>query len=160
MIVDHNAHDHFRIHTVPIAALCGVVVITVMLAASVSLGFFSRVAVPSEFRAQTGIEATAERQIQFYDEADGTIRIEDTVTGEALAFYGSGEGGFVRTTARSLVHSRRLHGIGQEVPFNLTLWDNGALTLSDPATQKTVELASFGKDNRAVFAALIEKEAQ
>jgi len=160
MIVDHNAHDHFRIHTVPVVAMISVAVISFLLTASVSLGFFDRVAVPSELRAEAGVQVAASRELRFFDELDGTVRVEDATSGAVLASYGPGTGGFVRSTARSLVHGRRIRGIGAEIPFGLTLWDNGALTLSDPTTDKTVELASFGDSNRAVFAAMIEKGQQ
>jgi len=36
-------------------------------------------------------------------------------------------------------------------------WDNDQLTLRDTTTGKAVELGSFGADNRAVFAAMLEQ---
>ena len=70
-----------------------------------------------------------------------------------------GTGGFIRSTVRSLVHIRRSKGITERTPFTLTRWDDGSLTLSDPATGRALELGGFGDDNRAVFAALLQEEA-
>jgi putative photosynthetic complex assembly protein len=41
------------------------------------------------------------------------------------------------------------------VPFTLTRWENGGLTLADPVTGRSVEVSSFGPDNRAVYANLL-----
>ena len=61
---------------------------------------------------------------------------------------------------RSLVHERRIRGIGRGTPFELIEWQNGALSLRDTTTGKSVELASFGADNRAVFAAMLKQETR
>jgi len=156
MIVRTYEEDEFRVHRVPLMMMGGLVVISLALASSVSLGLFERQAVAAEVRAEAGTQPVASRAILFYDEADGTVRVDDAVTGETVASFGPGTGGFVRSTARSLVHKRRINQIGRATPFEVIEWDNGALTLYDPETQGTVELAYFGKDNRAVFAQMLE----
>ena len=40
-------------------------------------------------------------------------------------------------------------------PFTLTLWKNRTLSLEDKSTGRSIELGSFGPDNRAAFAALL-----
>lgn len=145
-------------HVVPVFLMGGVIVFSLAMTSLVTLGYFERQAVPSEIRAAEGVEMTASRTIQFFDEANGTVRVEDHATGAQLASYGPGTGGFIRSTARSLVHQRRIRAIGPEVGFELIEWDNGALTLLDTTTGETVELASFGRDNRKVFADMLEKE--
>ncbi|MEL7218094.1 MAG: photosynthetic complex assembly protein PuhC [Pseudomonadota bacterium] len=156
-IVRTYEEDEFAVHRLPLIMMGGVVAISLALTASVSLGFFEREAVPSEVRAAAGTEAIATRTIQFFDEPDGTVRVEDGVTGAEIASYGPGTGGFVRSTARSLVHKRRIRGIGAETPFELIEWDDGALTLRDSTTGSAVELASFGDTNRKVFADMLGK---
>jgi putative photosynthetic complex assembly protein len=155
MIVREYEKDEITVHKVPLMLMGGIVAISFALAASVSLGFFPRQAVPAEARAAAGVEAVAERSLRFLDEADGTVRAEDAASGAELGRWGPGEGGFVRSTVRSLVHQRRIRGEGSKVPFELTEWDNGGLTLSDPVTGRAVEVNAFGADNRAVFAALL-----
>ncbi|MBA4042940.1 MAG: photosynthetic complex assembly protein, partial [Erythrobacter sp.] len=132
MIVREYEKDEITVHKVPLMLMGGVVAISLVLTASVSLGFFERQAVPAEARAAAGVKPAAERTLRFFDEADGTVRVEDGATAEVLGRYGQGEGGFIRASVRSLVHQRRIRGEGSQVPFNLTEWDNGGLTLSDP----------------------------
>lgn len=143
---------------VPLILMAALVVLTLLLTASVSLGLFARQAVPAEARAAAGTEAVAERSLYFHDMADGAVRIEDAASGEQVALVAPGSGGFIRSTLRSLVHARRINGIGAAAPFALTLWDDGSLSLRDAETGRSIELGAFGKDNRATFAALLEGE--
>ncbi|HSJ77985.1 MAG TPA: photosynthetic complex assembly protein PuhC, partial [Erythrobacter sp.] len=108
--------------------------------------------------AAAGAKAIQERPLKFFDEADGTVRIEDGVTAEVLARYGQGEGGFIRASVRSLVHQRRIRGQGAEVPFTLTEWDNGDLTLADPVSGVNIEVTAFGSMNRVVYSDLLPRK--
>jgi putative photosynthetic complex assembly protein len=155
MIVREYEKDEITVHKVPLMLMGGLVAVTLALTASVSLGFFERQAVPAEARAAEGVKPADERTLRFLDEADGIVRVEDGATGEVLQRFGQGEGGFIRASVRSLVHQRRIRDEGPAVPFTLTQWDNGGLTLSDPVTGRSVEVSSFGPDNRAVFANLL-----
>lgn len=160
MIVREYEDDEITVHKVPLIMMGGVAAISLALTAAVTMGYFERTAIPSEVRAELGVAPIQSRTIQFFDEADGTVRVEDAATNETIASFEPATGGFVRSTARSLVHNRRIRGIGSTTPFELTEYENGALELRDPTTQKSVELASFGADNRAVFAAMLEKETR
>ena len=157
MIVREYEKDEITVHKVPLFLMGGIVAISLALTASVTMGFFPKQSVPSEARAAAGIKPTQERTLRFFDEPDGTVRVEDGATAEVLARFGEGEGGFVRATVRSLVHQRRIRGIGAKEPFTLTEWQNGNLTLADPVTGRAVEVAFFGTDNRAVYANLLPK---
>jgi putative photosynthetic complex assembly protein len=95
--------------------------------------------------------------LRFFDEPDGTVRVEDGATGEVLSSFGQGDGGFVRASVRSLVYQRKIRGEGPAVAFELIEWNNGDLTLRDPVTGQSVETSSFGGVNRAVFAAMLPK---
>jgi putative photosynthetic complex assembly protein len=155
MIVREYEKDEITVHKVPLLLMGGLVAISVALTASVTLGVFERQAVPAEARAAAGVKPVAERSLRFFDEDDGTVRVEDGATAEVLARFGQGEGGFIRASVRSLVHQRRIRGQGSEVPFQLTQWDTGGMTLNDPVSGRSVEVSSFGPDNRAVFANLL-----
>lgn len=155
MIVREYEKDEVTVHKVPLMLMGGIIAISVALTSSVTLGFLPRQSVPSEARAAAGIGAAQERKLRFFDEADGSVRIEDGATGEVLDRHGVGEGGFIRATVRSLVHQRRIRGLGPEVAFTLTEWQNGNLTLADPATGRSIEVSSFGPDNRAVYQNLL-----
>ncbi|NCP13409.1 MAG: photosynthetic complex assembly protein [Sphingomonadales bacterium] len=155
MIVREYEKDEITVSKVPLMLMGGIVAITLVLTAGVSLGVFERQSIPAEARASAGIEPAAERTLRFFDEADGTVRVEDGATAEVLARFETGEGGFIRATVRSLVHQRRIRDEGPAVPFKLTRWENDNLTLSDPVTGRSVEVSSFGPDNRAVYAGLL-----
>lgn len=161
MIVREYEEDEVTVHKVPLMLMGGIVVISLALTASVQLGFFERSAVPEVARAEAGVKASAARTLRFFDEPDGTVRVEDGATAEVLGRFGPGEGGFIRASVRSLVHQRRIRGLGPEVAFELTEWENGGLTLNDPATGKSVEVSAFGSVNRVVFDRMLPpKEAR
>lgn len=160
MIVREYEEDEITVNRFPLMLMGGLIVISLALTSAVSLGVFERQAVPSEVREASGTQATATRSLLFFDEADGTVRVEDAGTNEIVGSFGPGTGGFVRSTLRSLVYQRRVHGFGREVPFELIEWNNGMLTLLDPTTQETVELHSFGEGNRTTFANFLETGAQ
>ncbi|WP_017664734.1 photosynthetic complex assembly protein PuhC [Porphyrobacter sp. AAP82] len=155
MIVREYEKDEITVHRAPLILMGGIIAISLVLTASVTLGFVPKQSVPAEARAAAGIGAAQVRSLKFFDEPDGTVRVEDGASREVLARFGEGEGGFIRATVRSLVHQRRIRNIGPEVAFTLTEWENGNLTLADPVTGRSVEVSSFGPDNRAVYQNLL-----
>lgn len=159
MIVREYEQDEIAVHKVPLYLMGGIVAISLALTASVRLGFFERSAIPEEARAAAGIKPAAVRSLRFFDEPDGTVRVEDGASAQVLGRFGPGEGGFIRATVRGLVHQRRIRGQGPAVAFELTEWDNGALTLHDPVTGTSIEASSFGPDNRAIFADMLPPKA-
>lgn len=99
-----------------------------------------------------------ERQLSFVDADAGLVLVLDADSGEQLAEFGAGEGSFVRGVMRSMTRQRRGMGIEARDPFTLTRYSNGGLVLADPLTGLQMELAAFGPDNAAVFAALLPGE--
>lgn len=157
MIVREYEADEITVHRVPLMMAGALILSVLALTTAVSLGFVERQAIPAEARAAAGTTVIDTRLLAFFDESDGTVRVEDATSGAEIARFGPGTGGFVRSTLRSLVHQRRINGIGRETPFELVEWNNGELTLRDSTTGGTVELASFGTDNRKVFADMLIK---
>lgn len=155
MIVREYEKDEVTVDRVPLLLMGGLVIISLLLTISVTTGLMPKSAVASQYRAEAGTQLAVERAVQFYDEADGTVRVEDATSGEVLGRFGIGEGGFIRASVRSLVHQRRIRGQGPEVPFRLIGWNNSSVTLMDPLTKRSVEVANFGPDNRAVFANML-----
>ena len=125
MIVREYEKDEVTVHKVPLMLMGGIVLISLALTASVQLGFFERSAVPEVARAEKGIQPVATRTLRFFDEPDGTVRVENGNRTMVLGRFATGEGGFIRATVRSLVHQRRIREIGAEVPFELTEWTKG-----------------------------------
>lgn len=158
MIVREYEKDEVTVHKVPLMLMIGIVIISLLLTVSVTSGLLPKTAVASQYRAEANIALAVQRPIKFFDEPDGTVRVEDGVTGEVVGRFGIGEGGFIRASVRSLVHQRRIRGQGPEVPFQLIGWNNSSLTLLDPVTDRSVEVANFGPDNRMVFANMLPEE--
>ena len=155
MIVREYEQDEVTVHRVPLLLMGGIIAISLVLTASVTLGFVERSAVPEVARAKAGAEVINARTLRFFDEPDGTVRVEDGATAEVLGRFGQGEGGFIRASVRSLVHQRRIRGEGAAVAFELTEWNNGDLTLHDPVTGESIEASAFGQPNRVVFADML-----
>jgi len=84
----------------------------------------------------------------------------DAVTGELISTIGVGGSGFVRSTLRGLVRSRRLHGTLDTSPFILEQHANGQLLLIDPVTDQAVDLWAFGQTNAMVFASYLPATSQ
>jgi putative photosynthetic complex assembly protein len=99
-----------------------------------------------------------ERPLRFEDRADGGIAVIDGRTGELVAAV-QGEQGFVRGALRALARERKQRGLGAEQPFELIARADGRLTLFDPATDKRIDLESFGPTNAGTFARLLTDQA-
>ena len=67
--------------------------------------------------------------------------------------------GFLRATMRGLARQRIRQDADKEVPFRLTEWADGRLTLEDPTTGRRVEMEAFGITNEQVFANLLTAKA-
>lgn len=99
---------------------------------------------------QRAAAATLQRSLVFQDQKDGSVRVEDGVTGETLTVL-YGEQGFVRGSLRALTRERYSRGIGSTAPFELIARVDGRVTLFDPSTGQRVDLESFGPTNVAEF---------
>jgi putative photosynthetic complex assembly protein len=89
--------------------------------------------------------------LQFKDEADGSIAVRQSGTQRLIATLPPGQDGFVRGVMRGLARDRISRKIGQDIPFRVAQARDGALTLEDLATGRRIDLQSFGVDNRASF---------
>ncbi|MEM9357862.1 MAG: photosynthetic complex assembly protein PuhC [Pseudomonadota bacterium] len=96
-----------------------------------------------------------ERELRFLDQSDGSIQVLAAPENRDVATLPPGTSGFVRVVMRGLARHRKLRGVGDAVPFRLTQWRNGRLSIFDPVTRKVVYLGAFGKPNRQAFARLL-----
>lgn len=151
----HADHDP----TVPRGALiaaAGMILLTILAVASVRLGFVPAAGDPAAVRAEEHAKPVAVRDIVFMDTADGSVAVKDAATGVTrIAVPAGSKIGFIRGVMRGLARARHMRQIDKALPFRLTRWSNGNLTLVDPQTGQTVELGSFGPTNRAAFEALL-----
>ena len=151
-------HDHEQ--TIPkhaVASAAMLVVTALALTTLVKVGVLSREAVPAVTRAEAHVAPAVVRQLTFNDRADGAVLVNDVNTGETVRVLIDGVpgNGFVRGVMRGMARERHIRGVGMAPPFTLTLWKNGTLSLDDKTTGRSIELGSFGPDNRAAFAALL-----
>lgn len=153
-----SAHVH-RDPTVPRAALfaaAGMIALTFVAVASVRLGLVPTAADPVALRAEAAVTPVVSRDLVFIDAADGAVAIRDARTGvTSIAVPAGSKTGFIRGVMRGMARARHLAGIDKSLPFRLTRWSNGNLTLLDPQTGQSVELGSFGPLNRADFERLL-----
>jgi putative photosynthetic complex assembly protein len=131
-----------RIPRLLVRGIAVVLLLVLLSVAAVRLGGFSPVVEPGAL--------LAERHLAFADGPDGSVRVSDARSGEVLAEL-RGELGFLRGVLRGLARDRRAHGAGRAAPYVLSLHKDGRLLISDPETGQRIDLASFGRDNAAVF---------
>lgn len=134
----------------------GMVAIALVVTTAAKIGGVPPAASPVLLRAETGVAPLVSRDLRFLDEADGSVRIVDAATGQIAGIVPAGsKTGFIRGVMRGLARDRHMRGLGDGPPFRLTLWRDGELSLTDPATARAIELTAFGSTNRAAFAALL-----
>lgn len=145
--------------TVPRGALIGAAILllfVIALTGAVRFGLIPKAADPSVTRAAAQVMPAQERSLRFIDRADGAVVVSDATSGETVTVVPFGQGGFLRATMRRMAKTRIAAGIGAEPPFTLTRWENGALSLRDPATGRDAEIYGFGPDHTKSFADMLE----
>ncbi len=100
----------------------------------------------------------ASRLLGFADLPDGTVGITDMATGGSVAVLPRGQDNFIRAIVRQLVLARRDAAPEPQIPFRLTAWRDGRLTLVDEKTGHSVDLEAFGATNEGDFARLLSAE--
>lgn len=148
--------------TVPRAALigvAGVLLFTMAMTGATRFGLLPHSADPVASRAAQNIAPAQSRELRFADRADGAVVVSDAGNGETVKVIEFGQGGFLRATMRRMAKARIAAGVGAEPPFKLVLWENGALSLSDPETGRVAEIQGFGADHSRIFAEMLEQKA-
>ena len=136
----------------PLLGAAGLILLALVLAAGGRLVGTGEAAI--------GERASIVRDLRFADRSDGGIDVIDAALDRPLDVVMPGSNGFLRATLRGLARERKRHEGGPEIPFRLTAWSNGRLTLADPATDRTVDLAAFGPTNAEVFGRLLTLDAR
>ena len=95
------------------------------------------------------------RNLHFVDLPEGAISIIDADNGDEITRLLKGEDGFMRGVMRGFARERKAKGLGPDVPFQLTVWEDGLVSMIDPATERRVELSAFGPDNVHAFTRLL-----
>ena len=125
------------------------IAITIAGSLAARLSGFGRSAPPAA-------QAVQSLTLRFDDQQDGAVVVRRAGDGAAIYRMAPETNGFMRGTLRGLVRERRLSGLGDEAPFVLTHWNDGRLSLDDPATGRSISLEAFGETNAGAFAQLFQ----
>jgi putative photosynthetic complex assembly protein len=98
----------------------------------------------------------ASLDLRFEDRPDGAVAVYRAPEDRMVGVLAPGGDNFVRGVLRGLARERRRQDIGIEAPFTLARWDDGRLSLEDPATGRRIDLGAFGPTNIAAFARFME----
>lgn len=102
--------------------------------------------------------AVEERRLSFADAADGALVVTDALSGQVVALLSTGQDGFIRGVLRGLSRGRAVNRIEGGDVYVLTRWDDGRLSITDPASGERFDLNAFGKDNLRAFAQLLTSQ--
>jgi len=143
----------------PCAPLLGaglLITMTIAIAAGPRLGYLPPIATATSERVAHRVTVVEARDLRFVDRKDGALVIDDVARGTNAAVLPHGvNNGFIRGVLRGMARDRKMHRVGPEAPFRLTLFSDNALTLFDPSTGRNIELGSFGPTNKQSFADLL-----
>ncbi len=103
--------------------------------------------------------ALVTRDLRFEDTPDGAVAVYDNSSDRPVNIVSPGSDAFLRATMRGLAQQRKRESVGDKIPFRLTSWADGRLTLDDTATGRHIELEAFGHTNAATFARLLTPES-
>lgn len=128
----------------------------VMIATVVCLGLYiaSTERPTSSFSTNAQTREKVSLDLLIKDGPQGSVLLENAADRKPVGEF-KGEAGFVRTALRGLAAERIRRGIGPELPFRLSLLEDGRLILRDPTTERAIELKAFGSTNAAEFARLL-----
>lgn len=130
-------------------------VIAFLAAASLAIGVASRFAAHGGGAPAASPVRTADLVVQ--DRDDGSVVVLRADGRTVVDVLPPASNGFLRVVLGGLVQERRREGMGApSIPFRVTRWSDGRLTIDDAATGRLIELDAFGPDNAGAFARLLE----
>jgi putative photosynthetic complex assembly protein len=100
------------------------------------------------------------RELRFQDRADGGVAVLDAADGQLVVVLQPGQDGFIRATMRGLARERRQGAAAQDIPFRLSVWPDGRLSLADLATGRSIDINAFGISQVEAFSRLLPARTQ
>lgn len=149
-VADHHEEEQIVVPKTAIRAAFALIVLTILLAG------FGKMTGIGNVRGDRAVAAQSV-SVRFEDRADGAIKVVSPANGDILDVVEAGNDGFVRTVLRGMAYERRRRAIDSGPAFTINRWADGHLTLDDPATGRSVDLAPFGTINMRRFVSLLDK---
>jgi putative photosynthetic complex assembly protein len=151
-----TAHAHHDLIPPGVLRLAGgMLLFALLFVSAVRLHLLPAAPTAAQLRTESHVQPVRDRMLRFADQ-NGYVRVTDTADGHVVAMIGQEGSGFIRGVMRGLARERRMHGLGADRPFRLTLYADGELSLTDVATGRLIELDGFGSTNRGAFLKLLE----
>ena len=94
--------------------------------------------------------------LKFEDHQDGSVLVIDAQNNQVIDVV-RGEAGFIRGVLRTVTRERKIRGIADHEPVELSAYNDGRLILQDPLTNTKIELRSFGSGNAQEFRVFLKK---
>jgi putative photosynthetic complex assembly protein len=94
----------------------------------------------------------------FEDGSNGVVVVRHGQTQQVLQLFDE-DASFLRNALRSLTLERQRLNLGTASPFLLHQGDDLRLRLTDPLTNRHIDVAAFGKTNAAPFITLFSQHA-
>ena len=94
--------------------------------------------------------------LKFEDHQDGSVLVIDAQNNQVIDVV-RGEAGFIRGVLRTVTRERKIRGIADHEPVELSAYNDGRLVLQDPLTNTKIELRSFGSGNSQEFRVFLKK---
>ena len=95
------------------------------------------------------------RDVIFKTSDNGIIAIEDAATGRPLGEFPVSENRFVRVVMSSLKFERDGANAADNSPYRIVRWEDGRVSVADPVSGRSIELAAFGRNQVATFENLL-----
>jgi putative photosynthetic complex assembly protein len=138
----------------PTIALYAAAVIIVISIGAAALGRYNT--------TKNGLETAALEEpiasfvdLQFVDEADGSVLVTNAATKALILRIKPGEDAFVRAVLRGFVRDRNARKISRDIPFRLYRLVDTRLVFEDTSTKKRINLRGFGSTQQAAFERLL-----
>jgi putative photosynthetic complex assembly protein len=101
-------------------------------------------------------QPVTKKVLKFEDHQDGSVLVIDAKSNQIIDVI-HGEAGFIRGVLRTVTRERKMRGIADHEPVELSAYNDGRIVLQDPYTNTKIELRSFGAGNAMEFKAFLMK---
>jgi len=92
-----------------------------------------------------------QREVRFDPQEDGTLAVVDVDQNREITRLHSDKNGFIFGMLRGIKQKRDVAHTDSMTPLRITRWQDGRMTLDDPATGMHIAVSSFGPTQIASF---------